>query len=117
MYAVCQVKVARSHTGSDLYPVSHTYRSRQSFTVVDTHIPNTSGVPTGTDQGLIVTNLFTQGDLLTMTVTDTSCYVDIFYSTYDYLDISGLLAVPVPIGESKIFRHRHNNIGAYIIGA
>lgn len=40
-----------------------------------------------------------------MTVTDTSCYVDILYSTYDYLDISGLLAVPVPIGESKLFRH------------
>jgi hypothetical protein len=65
--------------------------------------------PTGTDQGLMVTNLFTQGDLLMMTVTDTSRYVDIFYSTYDYLDISGLLAMPVPIGESKIFRHNYCN--------
>ena len=35
----------------------------------------------------IVTNLFTQGDLLRMMVTDTSRYVDIFYSTYDYLSI------------------------------
>jgi len=98
MYAV---KVARSH--SDL-KTSHTYRSRQLLTVADTHITNTMGVPTGTDQGLIITNLFTQGDLLTMTVTDTSHYVDIFYSTYDYLDISGLLVVPVLIGESKFFR-------------
>jgi len=75
---------------------------RQSFMVADIHIPNTSGVPTGTNQGLIVINLFTQGDLLMMTVTDTSHYINIFYSTYNYLDISGLLVVPVPIGESKI---------------
>ena len=40
-----------------------------------------------------------------MTVPDTSCYIDISYSIYDYLDISGLLAVPVLIGELKFFRH------------
>ncbi len=66
MYAV---KVARSH--SDL-KTSHTYRSRQLLTVADTHIPNTLGVPTGTDQGLIVINLFTQGNLLTMMVLEIS---------------------------------------------
>ena len=47
-------------------------------------------------------NLFTQGDLLTMTVTDTSCYVDDLSSTYDYLDITGLLGAS-PDWQIEIF--------------
>ena len=77
---------------------------------MSTELSISIGVPTGTNQGLIVTNLFTQGDLLTMIVTDTSHYVDICYSTYNYLDISGLLAVPVLIGELKIFQQCDSTI-------
>ena len=59
----------------------------------------------GTDQELILTNVWTQSALSAIAVTDTSKYVAIFYHTHHYWYISDPFLVLVLISKLMIFWH------------